>query len=488
MSLCFGEDDQLAQFAVGPAHLRRVVNQGQQLLQFAVAVAVQDAACLRCQPLQGADFRRQLGAGLGGAGMAEQLAFQFVGLLVGQVVQGMQQLFILQRGRHWQSVGAGVVGVQAGLQALPAPLQRVIECRRRGGQSPLQNRQGETDGAAPPAMLDLLGAVKLPAHIVGHALVKLAFGIGELIVDGVGAALGEERVAIEFEQAFFGHAAHEVADVVGRRVGVGGTGEAVFVQQLHEQLEIVGFAIVRRGRHQQQVAGDAAEQPAQLIAFGFVGALAGVGCRHFVRFIADDQVPARFAQLRQQIGAAADLVQADNQALSFGEGLVAAGDQVAVEDGEIELEFVAQFVLPLLAEAAGRADQAAFDIAAQAHLADEQAGHDGFASAGVVRQQVAQGLARQHVLVDGDDLMRQRVNHRRVQRRHGVEDMAKLQAGGFLRQAEVRAVAVKCPVGLRIRHIVHRVGATHWVARRPHCWSRLPACGRATGSPLPFRP
>jgi len=69
------------------------------------------------------------------------------------------------------------------------------------------------------------------------------------------------------------------------------------------------------------VAGDAAQQAAQLIAFGLLAVVAEVGRRHLVRFIADHDVPIGHAQLRLQRLIPADLIEADDQQIVLAEGV-----------------------------------------------------------------------------------------------------------------------------------------------------------------------
>ena len=69
-----------------------------------------------------------------------------------------------------------------------------------------------------------------------------------------------------------------------------------------------------------------------------------------MRFVTDDQVPVRLRQAALYLFISADLVQARDQAIIFGEGVAAARcfDHVARDDVEIKLEFAAQLILPLL--------------------------------------------------------------------------------------------------------------------------------------------
>ena len=114
-----------------------------------------------------------------------------------------------------------------------------------------------------------------------------------------------------------------------------------------------------------------------------------------------------------------------------------------VSDVEAQAELLGQLVLPLLDEAAGRDDQAALEIAADQQLLDQQPGHDRLAGAGIVGEQEAQRLARQHLAVDGGDLVRQRLDLRRADREVGVEQMRESDAIGLGRQAQQAAVGIE---------------------------------------------
>ena len=94
-----------------------------------------------------------------------------------------------------------------------------------------------------------------------------------------------------------------------------------------------------------------------------------------------------------------------------------------------EAELLGHLVLPLLDEAAGRDDQAAFEVAADQQFLDQQAGHDGLAGAGIVGEQEAQRLARQHFAVDGGDLVRQRFDLGGADGEIGIEQMRQAGCG-----------------------------------------------------------
>src|SRR5439155_25974660 len=91
-------------------------------------------------------------------------------------------------------------------------------------------------------------------------------------------------------------------------------------------------------------------------------------------------------------------------------------------------ELAPQFVLPLLRQVAGGNDRATLQVTTNEKLLDEQPGHDGLARTGVVREQEAKWLARQHRLIDGEDLVRQRLHQRCVDGDERVEQVRQSDA------------------------------------------------------------
>ena len=120
-------------------------------------------------------------------------------------------------------------------------------------------------------------------------------------------------------------------------------------------------------------------------------------------------------------------------------------EPVVGQNLERQLKAAVEFVLPLLGEAAGTDHQAALEIAAGDQFLDQQPGHNGLAGAGVVGEQKAQRLARQHGFVDGGNLVQQRLDQRGVHREQRVEQMRKTDAPGLGHQTEERAIAVEAP-------------------------------------------
>ena len=96
-------------------------------------------------------------------------------------------------------------------------------------------------------------------------------------------------------------------------------------------------------------------------------------------------------------------------------------------------------------------------VAAGDQLLDEQPGHDRLAGAGVVGEQEAQRLARQHRLVDGRDLVRQRLDERGVDGEHRVEEVGEADAVRLGDEAEERAVAVEAPRPARLDDLEARL-------------------------------
>src|SRR3546814_21003704 len=103
--------------------------------------------------------------------------------------------------------------------------------------------------------------------------------------------------------------------------------------------------------------------------------LAEVGGRHAVGLVADDQVPLlRCRELLLEFLVPGQDVEADDQAVPVIERIAGARglDHVSGQDVELEIELLAELVLPLLAKATGRHHQAAVEIAAGCQLLDRQ--------------------------------------------------------------------------------------------------------------------
>ncbi len=118
---------------------------------------------------------------------------------------------------------------------------------------------------------------------------------------------------------------------------------------------------------------------------------------------------------------------------------------VVGQDLEGQVEPAVELVLPLLDEAPGADDQAAMQVAANHQLLDEQPRHDRLAGARVVGEQEAQRLAREHLLVDGRDLVGQRIDQRGVDSQERIEQVGEADPVGLGDEPEERAVAIEAP-------------------------------------------
>jgi hypothetical protein len=122
----------------------------------------------------------------------------------------------------------------------------------RGGEPALENLECEADVvAALVAFGQAISTVHLVTHIVGHGLIQRRLIGRELVVDGVGPPLGEQRPAVEGAPFLLGQAAQQV-DRVGLVDALAKAPlEPIAVEQCHEQLEsaslpLCGVAVISR--------------------------------------------------------------------------------------------------------------------------------------------------------------------------------------------------------------------------------------------------
>ena len=164
--------------------------------------------------------------------------------------------------------------------------------------------------------------------------------------------------------------------------------------------------------------------------------------------VADDQVPlGALSELLLEVLVAGEYVEPGDQPVAVVEGIARARgfDHVARQDVELQTEFLAELVLPLLDEAPRGDDQTALQVAPCAQLLDQQPGHNRLARPRIVGEQEAQRLARQHLAVDGGDLVRQWIDQAGVNGEIGVEMMRERDPVRFRDQTEQVAVAVERP-------------------------------------------
>ena len=258
-------------------------------------------AGLLFQPFEDDDLGLQFDDGAGGGGLIDDRFLELLVVFRGEVVGGVPDVFAGAVGEH--AVGehfaalAQLLFFDPALQLGSTTTQRLVNGLRAGGKPALQRSERETDRTAAGTVFELVGAVHLGLHVVGDGAVKRSLKIRETVIDRVGAALRKELAAVEAQHLFLDHATHEVRHIHLVRAVTEFAVEAIGVEQRQEELEILFLAVVRRRGHQQEVAGDAAEQFAELKALGLVDLVAEVVGRELVRFIDHHQIPARELQL-----------------------------------------------------------------------------------------------------------------------------------------------------------------------------------------------
>ena len=207
---------------------------------------------------EGGDLRFQFSNRCGRRGLVEDPFFSSLHLVLGRFFEIFDVVGVEHgTGGH----GHGYCGpalqefqlAQPLLQALAPAAQRLVDRLRRRGETPLQDGERKADRSRALVVLQRLRAVELLTHVLGDFLVEARLGVGELVGNRVGDALGEERPAVELEQVLLHHAAHQVGDLDLVRAIAKFALEAVAVEQCHEELEVLFLAVVRRGRHQQEV-------------------------------------------------------------------------------------------------------------------------------------------------------------------------------------------------------------------------------------------
>jgi hypothetical protein len=195
------------------------------------------------------------------------------------------------------------------------------------------------------------------------------------------------------------------------------------------------------------MTGNRAGELAELVALGLLHLAAEVMRSHLVGLVDHNQVPIGRGQPRLEVLVAGQVVEPRDQQVTLCEWVADARrlDHVAGEDLERQTELGPELVLPLLDQASGRDDEAAFDVTSERQLLAEQAGHDGLTGTWVVGEQEAKGLPRQHLRVDGVDLVREGVERRDLHRQVRVEQMRQRDPFGLGHQPEQVPVAVHRP-------------------------------------------
>jgi hypothetical protein len=85
------------------------------------------------------------------------------------------------------------------------------------------------------------------------------------------------------------------------------------------------------------------------------------------------------------------------------------------------------------------------EVTADQQFLNQQPGHDGLASAGVVGKQESERLARQHLAVNGCDLVRERIYKGGVDGKKRVKQVGEIDPLRFGDKPEELAISVEAP-------------------------------------------
>ena len=180
---------------------------------------------------------------------------------------------------------------------------------------------------------------------------------------------------------------------------------------------------MRSRRHQQDIPG-LAQTFTHLVSLGLLHLGSEHRRRHFVRLVEDDQIPVNVTRLVQNpVAVAREDVQTGKPQTTPCERIPALIDQVLGEYLEGQAKFLGHLVRPLVHQRPGGDDKDIGGIPPHDQLLDQQSRHDRLTSAGVVREDEPQRMPRQHFLVHGTQLVRQRVHIRGPQGGLWIEKM-----------------------------------------------------------------
>ena len=195
-----------------------LAEQAGEFAPFAVFAAAAHGERQRFKAAEGGDFGFELADGARRRRLIEDLFLGGFDLVIRRVLKVLHVLAIERRRGGGDGLGGGAAlqefeFPQALLQAFAAPAQRLVDGLGRGCESPLQDGEREPDRARSLVIGERLGTIELLAHVVGDFLVEPRLGVRKLVRHGIGDALREKRRAVELEQSFLHHAAHQVGNV-----------------------------------------------------------------------------------------------------------------------------------------------------------------------------------------------------------------------------------------------------------------------------------
>ncbi len=205
----------------------------------------------------------------------------------------------------------------------------------------------------------------------------------------------------------------------------------------------------RSGEEKQELRR-ARDKLAEAITFGLAGLVSIAVGSHLVGFIYNRQVPAHFSQRRQHILLLGEIHRGNDLWLLLPHTATPGGiEHTAVYHSKGLAKAILHLAQPLVSEMARDNDERASHQPAVLELLQKQASHDRLAGAGVVRQEKTDAVGGQNRVIDGINLMRQRVNLGDVYCKERIELVGEADAQRFQCQKDGLAMASKIAIGSR---------------------------------------
>ena len=147
------------------------------------------------------DLLLQLGHGAGGGGLIDERFFEVFLLLGVEVVVVLGDIGE-RLGEDLLAADAELLLPHAAFEPFLAAFEGLEDGLRAGSEATLEGGEGEADGAFARAV-ELVGLAHFRLDVVRDGLVERGFDVGELVVDRVRLALGEEGVPSNFTISSF---------------------------------------------------------------------------------------------------------------------------------------------------------------------------------------------------------------------------------------------------------------------------------------------
>ena len=300
-----------------------------------------------------------------------------------------------------------------------------------------------------------LGLVEVVLHVAGHTVVEFAFGFGEPEAHAVHVAWREDGASIEVAHILL-EPPYEDRIVPGLNRGLQQflAGEEARSQQIQEEAEILFIAFVGRCREEQQMLGLLGEHLTGAIAFSFfypalLLSLIQISA-HLVRLVHDHQVPTHAAQAFAAL-ILLDKVDGGDAVVMLLPGVGTPGivEDAPIHDGEGLTKPLLHLPLPLVLEMPRRNDEHPLHQTAQLQLFEDETCHYGLSCTGIVGDEEADAWGLQHVVIDGFDLVGQRVHLRNADGQLRVELVRQTQTVCFDGEEQVLG-ALDSGQGMRV--------------------------------------